>query len=56
MNNDMILRSFELLKHAVSELFRLTYTELSTQIDHKLLEVRSMPCNSLHFLQFDDFF
>lgn len=43
MNNNMILPSFELFEHALSKMLWLLYTELSTQLDQKLLEGGGMP-------------
>lgn len=58
MNNNMWLPSFELFEHALSELFWLIFTELSTQLDQKLLEGQGMSYTFLCFfyLQFDKSF
>lgn len=49
MNNNMWLPSFELFEHALSELFWLIFTELSTQLDQKLLEGQGMSYTFLCF-------
>lgn len=50
MHNNMILPSFELFEHALSEMFWLLYTELSTQLDQKLFEGGGIPYTFLYFL------